>query len=301
MKCIKCSEKAVLSSPALCKSHFIEYFEKKVFDTIKKYNLINPADKVCVAASGGKDSTAILYLAKKFLNPKPNQLKALLIDEGIRGYRDRTIKDLKLFCEANKISLDIVSFKKEFGKTLDQIIESRKIAQKPCTICGTLRRYLLNKHSKGFDVIVTGHNLDDEAQAVTMNLFRCQLEILARLGPATGITQRKHFTQRVKPLYFCSEKESALYAILMDFGVTFNECPYTNESYRGDVRNLLNSYESAHKGTKLNIVESFLKQLPKLKKGFMHASPVYCGVCGEPSSDRVCNTCKFAEVISDIK
>jgi uncharacterized protein (TIGR00269 family) len=220
-----------------------------------------------------------------------------VIDEGIKRYRDKTLIDLKRFCAENKINLKIVSFRKEFGKTLDDIIKSKKLKIKPCNICGTLRRYLLNKYSRGFDVIVTGHNLDDEAQAVMMNLFRNQIDVLARLGPKTGISLQKNFTQRVKPLYFCSEKESAIYALLMGFDVSFNECPYVVESYRADIRDLLNDYESRHKGTKLNIVSSFLKILPKLKARYANSSPTTCSVCGEPSSKDVCNACALVEKI----
>lgn len=292
MRCSKCKKDAVISSPALCKHHFIDYFERQAFATIKKHKLVSKTNKVCVAASGGKDSTAVLYLISKF---KPKKLTALLIDEGIKAYRDRTISDLKKFCAKHSIDLKIISFEKEFGMTLDEIIESKKLNIKPCGICGTLRRYLLNKYSKGFDVIVTGHNLDDEAQGVVMNLLRSQIDVLARLGPVTGVDRHKGFVRRVKPLYFCSEKECALYALLMDFGVSFNECPYTVEAYRGDVRDMLNTYESSHKGTKLNIVEHFLSTLPMLRKGFAGTSPNSCISCGEPCSGAVCSACKLIE------
>ncbi|MBW2965241.1 TIGR00269 family protein [Candidatus Woesearchaeota archaeon] len=296
MKCEKCTEKAVLSGPALCKKHFIDYFEKKVIDTIRKQRLFNKTEKVCVASSGGKDSTAVLYLAARFLGPK-NRPTALLIDEGISGYRDQTISDLKRFCKENYIALKIVSFEKEFGMTLDRIIRSKKINLKPCNICGTLRRYLLNRHSRGFDVIVTGHNLDDESQAVMMNLLRQQVDVLARLGPSTGIAKQKGFTQRVKPLYFCSEKETALYALLKGFDVSFNECPYIVESYRADIRDMLNAYEAAHRGTKQSIVSSFMRMLPKLKKESAHTGPQACTKCGEPCAASLCNACRLVTVL----
>jgi uncharacterized protein (TIGR00269 family) len=295
MRCIKCKDNAVISSPALCKKHFIGYFERRAFGTIKRHGLVSRNNSVCVAASGGKDSTAVLYIINKL---KPKQLTALLIDEGIRGYRDRTISDLKGFCAKHSIPLKIISFEKEFGMTLDKIIASDKIRLKPCAICGTLRRYLLNKYSRGFDVIVTGHNLDDESQAVVMNLFRSQPEILARMGPVTGSSFHKGFVKRVKPFYLLSEKECALYAYLMGFGVSFNECPYTVEAYRGDVRDLLNAYESRHKGTKLNIVENFLSMVPEIRKDFVKTFPNSCGTCGEPCSGTVCNACKL---VSELK
>ena len=67
MACTKCEHKAVicLQHGNLCKSHFIDYFEEKVFKTINKYQLIGRDEKLCVAVSGGKDSLTVLYLTKK--------------------------------------------------------------------------------------------------------------------------------------------------------------------------------------------------------------------------------------------
>ncbi len=299
MKCRLCDEKAVLSSPNYCKKHFIEYFERKVFRTIEDYGLLDPSDSVCVAASGGKDSTVALYLSFKYLQSFRSDPKvtALIIDEGISGYRNKTLDDLKRFCKDAGIPLKVVSFRQEFGRTLDQIITLRLTDQKPCTVCGILRRYLLNKYSRGFDKLVTGHNLDDESQAILMNLFRQQTDILARLGPVSGVSRDALFVQRVKPLYFCPEKEVALYAVLKGFDVSFTECPYVVFAYRADVRDFLNAYEQAHKGAKLNIVRSFLKVLPELKASYSGKGLRYCESCGEPSSQRVCNACKLADKI----
>ena len=44
----------------------IEKFEKKILFSIKKFNLFTKKDKILVAASGGKDSTVILYVLKKY-------------------------------------------------------------------------------------------------------------------------------------------------------------------------------------------------------------------------------------------
>ena len=296
MRCSRCNSKAISSSPVLCKKHFIDYFEKKVAGTIKKYGLIPKDGSVCVATSGGKDSTGVLYLVKKLVKPK--KLLALAIDEGILGYRENTLRDLRKFCSHHDIQLKIVSFKEEFGSTLDEIIQSKRLNIKPCNICGTLRRYLLNKHSKGFECVVTGHNLDDESQAVMMNLFRHQIDVLSRLGPSSG-SPRKGFVQRVKPLYFCSEKESLLYSLLMGFEIGFNECPYVVSSYRAVLRDVINGYESRHKGTKLNTVRHFLSLLPKLKKRFEHSSPTSCEVCGEPSAGDICNACSLSMKIKN--
>lgn len=290
-KCSQCSKTAVVSvTGSYCKAHFIAYFEKNVAETIKDYKLVSKKDRVAVACSGGKDSTAILYLLNKWFG----NVTALAIDEGISGYRNQTLKDLRSFCSRNKIPLKVVSYKNEFGFTLDRAL--RKFPDSPCNLCGTLRRYLLNRGARGFTKIATGHNLDDEAQSIMMNLFKDNLELAARLGPISGVLTDSKFVPRVKPLYFCPEKEVAAYALLQDFGVHFNECPYVTRSFRASVRDFLNELELSYPNAKQNIVKSFLKFLPGLKKKYSAvASMEYCKSCGEPASNELCKACTYVK------
>ncbi|MBN2422553.1 TIGR00269 family protein [Candidatus Woesearchaeota archaeon] len=291
MRCSKCNNKPVYLRPDLCKQHFIEYFEDKVKSTIKKFKLFEKKNKLIVATSGGKDSLTCLYLLTK-LN---YHAVALIIDEGIKGYREHTMSGLKRFCEKNKIKLTSVSFKKEFGFTLDRIL--KKTDQNACTVCGILRRYLLNKYSQKYEVIATGHNLDDEAQAILMNLLRNNMGLLARLGPATGISAKKKFTKRVKPLYFCSEKEVMIYTILKNIKPEFIECPYVTTSYRAKIRDILNNYEFKYPGTKTRTIGSFLGINKKLKKQYGQTKQNYCSICDQPSASKICNNCSLLKKI----
>ena len=148
MPCKNCKIKPVIKLPntnvSLCKSCFIKYFEKKVLKTIREYNLLNPNEKIGVAVSGGKDSLTTLYLINKLASTKmPLNVVAIAIDEGIHDYRSITLEDAKKFCNENNIDLHIVSYKKEFGYTLDEMLTKTK--RNPCSICGVLIRYLLNK------------------------------------------------------------------------------------------------------------------------------------------------------------
>ncbi|MBW3014737.1 TIGR00269 family protein [Candidatus Woesearchaeota archaeon] len=294
MKCKKCKQKSVVSG--LCKEHFVKSFERRFYDCIEKYELIQKKDKVLVAVSGGKDSIVLLYLlSQKY------KVKALAIDEGIRGYREHTLKVLKDFCEKHSIELTGRSLKGEFGYTLDQIIRKTKL--RPCTVCGILRRYLLNK-DRSCDVIATGHNLDDEAQSIMMNIFKNQVELLARLGPKTGVIPKKiakkHFIQRIKPMYFIPEREIMAYAVLKRFGVPFTECPYAYDSFRASILEQLNFLENKNPGTKMNIVKNFLAILPKLKEEFKSGRVGQCSRCSEPANQDLCSACQMADKIKKL-
>jgi tRNA-5-methyluridine54 2-sulfurtransferase len=289
MRCSRCSRRAVFKDPTYCKEHFIKHIEARVHKTIRDYALISPKDKVLVACSGGKDSTACLHILSKRY-----RVEALAIDEGIVGYRERTLNDLKRFCIDRAIPLHICSLRELYGVTLDELI--RKEKAHPCTVCGSLRRSLINRCARehGAAVVATGHNLDDESQSVVMNFLRNQLGVSARLGPKTGLVKDDRFVPRVKPLYFCTEKEITAYCHLMGFDISFVECPYTLQSYRNVVRELLNEYESSHPGTKRRCIGSFLKMLPALKKRYnSNGSPGACALCGEPVAAGICPTCSL--------
>jgi len=304
MTCRKCSEKPVIkllnSSAVLCRSCFIKYFEKKVKRTISGYKLIEKNDHIVFAASGGKDSTTLIYLIKKILNSRKDvKLTAVGIDEGIHDYRDKNLEFLKKFCKENKISLKIYSYKKEFGKSLDEILKKYKGI--PCSICGVLRRYLLNKKARELHAtkLATGHNLDDESQSIMMNYFRDNMKISARLGPKTGIVKNKGFIPRIKPLYFLTEKEVTAYAFLKGFMHEFTECPHSSEAYRGSVRDMLNEFEAKYPGTKHSIINSFIEILPLLKEKFKKEDSEIksCTICEEPCAQSICKTCQYIKNI----
>ncbi|MDP3697984.1 MAG: TIGR00269 family protein [Nanoarchaeota archaeon] len=311
MSCSKCQNSAViaLQHGGLCKNHFIDYFEEKVFKTINKYQLIGRNEKLCVAVSGGKDSLTVLYLTKKYLeknNLPTNNLIALAVDEGIDNYREKTLVDLKKFCQEHAVPLTIVSFEQELGKTLDKAypIINKDTNKRPCNVCGVWRRYLLNKHAKklGADKVITGHNLDDEAQAIIMNMFKANTKLAGRLGPISGLEEHDLFVQRVKPLYFCAEKEVRLYALLQKFQIEFTECPYSKEGYRHHIQEMLNDFEQKYKGTKQGIVNSFLTMLPLLKDQENQTAETKirsCSKCQEASNKDICNACVMKETIQN--
>ncbi|HLD12842.1 MAG TPA: TIGR00269 family protein [Candidatus Nanoarchaeia archaeon] len=296
MACKVCANQPVYvnqNGVSLCKNHFIKFFEKKVYKTITQYKLIEKDDHIVVALSGGKDSASLLFLLAKLQYQLHFSLSALLIDEGIKGYREVTVKDAKKLCKQLKIPLKIISFKKETGKTVDVLSQ----VMNPCAGCGVLRRYFLNKGARLLrgSKVATGHNLDDEAQAFMMNVLKGNLELSAKLGPKSGLMEQEGFVARIKPFYFMLEKEVLIYAHVRGLPVTFIECPNTKASFRNEVGRLLNEVEQKYPGSKHGIVQSFLSVLPVLKKHFagQKQSLRSCTKCGEPSVKDVCRACQI--------
>lgn len=290
MKCA-CGEKAIHDS--FCKKHFICYFESKVFRTIKKFNLLNNKDRIACAVSGGKDSLTALHLIKKFVEQEKLdcQIEAVAIDEGIPDYRDETIEDARKFCGLYGIKMHVYSFEGSFGRGLSGLLANNNKQGSPCTTCGVLRRTLLNKYCIGkYDKMVTGHNLDDEIQTLIMNMLFGKTDLIARMGPKSGVSEIKGFVQRVKPLYFCTEKEVCIYALLKGFRNKFAECPNAKKSFRAFIRDELNNLENSAE-LKRNIIKTIIRILPNLKDEAKKDAIYTCIVCKGPSASRVCKSC----------
>lgn len=276
---------------------FLKKVESKAESTLKKYKLANKKEKIIVAASGGKDSTAAMHILKKL----GYNIIALTIDVEIGKYTRKNIENLREFCKKEKIPLYVLNVKEEFGCSICYIksaLSSKGIKLNSCAVCGVIRRYLLNKAAKklGAKKIATGHNLDDEAQSIMMNFFRNTLQWCARLGPKTSLT--KGFVQRIKPLYFIPEKDIEKYSKIMKFPVNYERCPCADVVFRNFVRKLLDNQEKANPRIKQNIVDYFLKIQPALKKEFRTQKHTYCAKCGEPSKSEICRTC---QIIGEIK
>ena len=294
-----CNENPIIQLSAgerLCRNHFMDYFESKVFKTIRQFELIGKEENLGIALSGGKDSLTVLHILNRLSRQNPKiRINAIAIDEGIRNYRDKTLEKAKEFCNKNNIKLNVFSYKEELGLTLDEMLKILDV--KPCTICGIFRRYLLNKKSRELKLtkLATGHNLDDECQSILMNQLKNNIEASARLGPKVGLLQHKDFVQRIKPLYLCTEKEVTAYAFVNGLLDEFNECPNAPQSFRAQVRDMINDMEQKFPGTKYSIVNSFLQILPFLKEQFKDGIIKICAKCSEPSANDACNACFYLE------
>lgn len=283
-----------------CEKHFIEFFEKKVRKTIRMNQMAKKNEKIMVALSGGKDSTLALYFLKNLLK-HTNPIKALIIDEGIPGYRKKAIKIAKQNCIDWKIPFEIASFEKEFGITNKKImakIKENGSLGTSCAFCGTLRRKIMNSHAKKWkaDKIATGHNLDDEVQSIAMNFFGNDLKHFARLGAVSDI-QSKDFVPRIKPLYESPEKEIILFCSFKKIKHYSGECcPFSWMAKRNEFRQMLNDFELNFPGTKYSILRFFQKTKPLLKKNRNIAAKIsHCTECNEPCNGTKCMACTQIE------
>jgi len=293
--CSLCTEPAVLyqrhTARHLCGTHFTADIKLRVAETVKSQQMIIPGDRVAVALSGGKDSTALLFLLNQLLPALEDvRLIAITIDEGIFGYREETIRSAEQLTRQLGIEHHCISFTELFGDSLDTFLKGRE--PQACSVCGILRKkaMVIGALRAKATKLATGHNLDDEAQSVLMNVFRNDLQRLVR---NSALNSSGSFIPRIKPLSFISEKEIAVYLMQNDAWRVLPECPYTCYALRREVRALLSGFEYKYPGTMLHLLESKQK-IEHYCSGSVISEPLHsCRKCGDPCSGDLCQVCSL--------
>ncbi|XP_066595762.1 cytoplasmic tRNA 2-thiolation protein 1 [Prorops nasuta] len=294
----KCGKDAVLKRPktgdALCKECFFWAFESEIHFTIEKAKLFKPGYKVAIGASGGKDSTVLAYVLK-LLNDRYNyglDLFLLSIDEGISGYRDDSLKTVEQNRDDYKIPLKILSYKDLYGWTMDEIVE--QIGRKNnCTFCGVFRRQALDRGAAllKVDAIATGHNADDIAETVIMNILRGDI---ARLQRCTSIiTAGDDSIMRCKPLKYTYEKEIVMYAFFKKLVYFSTECKFAPNAYRGHARTYIKDLEKVRPSAIIDIIHS--GETLQVKETVKMPVKRKCSFCGFVSSQELCKACILLE------
>ena len=291
-------ERAVIIRPKnhqkLCKSCFITIFETEIHHTITANSLFSPGERIAIGASGGKDST-VLASVLKTLNERHDyglDLVLLSIDEGIKGYRDDSLETVKRNAIQYDVPLEIVGYNQLYGWTMDQVVS--QIGKKGnCTYCGVFRRQALDRGAArlGIKHVVTGHNADDVAETVIMNLLRGDLPRLAR---ATSIVTASEGSdiKRSKPLKYTYEKEIVLYAHHRQLDYFTTECVYSPEAFRGSARTLIKNLERVRPTAILDVVKSGedMARLVPEESGGPRAGQTVAAIEGEAEGEGGCGS-----------
>jgi len=303
LRCDKCRSRAIIhqkySGLHLCQSHFEGDVHRKIRESLRKTRIFSRGAKIAVALSGGKDSSTLLYVLKTlFSRRKDIEIVALLIDEGIEGYRPRTLRAARSLVEMLEVPYVQKSFREAFDATTDQVA-SLEEEQAPCSFCGVMRKTLMNRTARelGADALATGHNLDDEAQTMLLNCLRGDVDRLFRLRPRSA---QPGMVPRIKPLQRVPERETALYAILHQlYPFDSGSCPYIGDAMRLEVKGMLNDLEARHPGTKYSLLKALERILALRPESSFQAGP--CQECGEPSGNGICQSCLLLHRIREGK
>ncbi|MDQ3973714.1 MAG: tRNA(Ile)-lysidine synthetase [Actinomycetota bacterium] len=287
-RCHACRRPAVLEVArhrcAYCAEHVVDHVRAQVRAAIDRYRMMSYGDRVLVAVSGGKDSLALWDV----LLDMGYRADGLYVGLGIGAYSTRSAELVRGFAERRGAKLHPVDLADDFGFDIPQAATARE--RSSCGVCGLSKRYVFNRGAlqHGYDVMATGHNLDDEAATLLANVLRWQTPFMARqspLLPAAG----SGLAKKVKPLYRLGEREMAAYCVVKGLDYVVEECPMVAGNTVLRHKDALNELERHSPGTKAQFLFGFLDRVREAH--FSDADGdgqalVVCADCGMPTTAR---------------
>lgn len=296
MKCRICAGKAIIGLPqhnmALCAEHFDNWMLKRVSKAVDEFKMFSKKSNILVAVSGGKDSLALWDILVRL----GYNASGLYINLGIEedDYSDESEEFARSFAERVGRKLYIVDIKENHGMSIPEKAYTKR--RKPCSACGITKRYYMNKiaRKESFDVIVTGHNLDDQAAALLGNVLYWKIDYLAKGAPYSPPIKRGQFG-KAKPLVFCTEKEDAVYCLLKGIPYIQKECPYSKGATSLRWKHILNEIEENSPGAKHAFYFGYVRNIDLFqgKEKEEELPPLTCEICGAPSWNYVCSFCRL--------
>jgi uncharacterized protein (TIGR00269 family) len=274
----------------VCFDCFIVFFERRIQKTIKTYKMFKKDERILVAVSGGKDSVALA----KALKDLGYSITLYHVNCGIEeeNYSSTCQRKVELLAQQEDLPLKIFYLKDEIPVEIK--LAAKLFRKETCSVCGMIKRYLLNKVAEAFDVVCTGHNLNDEAASLLSSLIFWQ-EYMKRQSPV--LEERGSLKRRVKPLSLTFEYETKLFCDLLKLPYHASSCPLVGGPYLFFKR-IIEEIENEMPSSILNFYKGFLKRKKLLgleeKETKLHS----CERCGYLTVAKVCNFCKLKEKIS---
>jgi len=290
MKCRSCRGPAVIEvrrhHAAFCTEHFLTMFRAQVEKAIRRFQMMGPNDKILVAVSGGKDSLALWDV----LLGLGYDVTGLYLGLGIGEYSDRSHEVARDFADRRGVPLLTVDLRRDQG--FDIPTAGQRGSRSTCAVCGLSKRYVFNRAAleAGFDVVATGHNLDDEAATLLGNTLRWQTEAIARQSPA--LPAHEGMVRKVKPLYRLSELETAAYAFMRGIDYVVEECPLVAGNTQLRYKEAMNAVEHTSPGTKAQFFLGYLERGAPLFRSEDRAELRSCEACSQPTTGRFCAFCR---------
>lgn len=214
----------------------------KVKETIIKYDLIKPEDKIVLGVSGGPDSTAMLICLNELSKEMNFKIIVCHINHGIRENAKLDEEYVKKFCEDLKVPFFVLH---------TNVIEEAKKLKLGVEETGRLVRYNFFEEimrQEGFNKIAIAHNKNDNVETIIMNVLRGSgTSGLKGIEPKSGIY--------IRPLIEIPREE--IEEFTSKYEPRHDESNDENEYTRNKIRNIVIPY--VKKEFNPNIVETITR------------------------------------------
>ena len=181
-------------------------------EAVKRYEMIQPGDRIAVCISGGKDSMLLAKLMQQLQKHSdfPFELVFLVMDPGYNELNRRKIES-----NAALLNIPVTLFESDIFEVADSAGKS------PCYLCARMRRgYLYSRAQElGCNKIALGHHFNDVVETTLISMFYgSQLQAML---PKLHSTNFKGMTL-IRPLYCVHEDDIIAWA--RDNDLEFIQC-----------------------------------------------------------------------------
>lgn len=206
-----------------------KWFLTKTKKAWRNYQLIEDGDCIAVGLSGGKDSSALLYIMKALEQELPLKftIKPIFLDLGWNV--DTT--PLKTYCSSLGYELSVIN-----TRIKDIVFETRK-EDNPCALCANLRRGALNKAALelGCSKVALGHHLDDVIETLFLNIIYTGK--IATFKPKIFLDKKK--ITLIRPMVYLEEKTIEAVVKKKELPEIENPCPVEKKTKREEIKDLI--------------------------------------------------------------
>ena len=295
-KCRSCKAPAVIDLPRhnanFCAEHLLQLCRRQVEKAIDDHDMFGADDRLLVAVSGGKDSLAVWDM----LVDAGYDADGFYVGLGIGEYSDESRSYVERFASERDLKLISVDLRDDYGYDVPTAAAATR--RVPCSACGLSKRHLFDKAALdgGYDAVVTGHNLDDEAAVLFGNVLRWDIDYLARQLPV--LPARDGFPKKVKPLIRLTERETAAWCLVRGIDYLVEECPIAAGNRHLQYKEALNSIEAQSPSAKSAFYLNFIDKMAPLLAGRSAAAAGElrpCERCGAPTTKAVCAFCTLVD------
>ena len=314
--CSRCRSDAIVfqeySGQHLCGRHLSSSIRKRTSRELRlQLDLPKNATRkdgspflILVAVSGGKDSAVLLSLMADIIGRRRDvELVAGCVDEGIDGYRAPSMEFARQLADSLSLRFETMSYEEMGYGRMDEVVNmmpsmgERNAEAKglmPCSYCGVFRRQGLNALADrvGADVMALGHNLDDMAQSILMNLQKGEIERSVRLAPHTN-SKIDGLVPRIVPLRWVPEQEIHAHALFAGLPIHHGDCPHATGALRQQSRAVVASLESLTPGARHGLLHSLdrIREIHSMANPDSTQEVNKCIECGEITSRQICQSC----------
>ena len=181
-------------------------------EAVKRYEMIQPGDRIAVCISGGKDSMLLAKLMQQLQKHSdfPFELVFLVMDPGYNELNRQKIES-----NAALLNIPVTIFESDIFEVADSAGKS------PCYLCARMRRgYLYSRAQElGCSKIALGHHFNDVVETTLISMFYgSQLQAMLPKLHSTNFEGMS----LIRPLYCVHEDDIIAWA--RDNSLEFIQC-----------------------------------------------------------------------------